>query len=69
MCGFEATTPTGAAILATRLLILGLICGRQNEKTAYGVGRRKENKDVPNLLRVLSAKQLRIKDQVMMPFC
>jgi pyridinium-3,5-bisthiocarboxylic acid mononucleotide nickel chelatase len=48
---FEATTPTGAAILA----ILGTDF-RPNlqikiEKTAYGIG-QKEHTDVPNLLRV-----------------
>ena len=49
--GFEATTPTGAAILAalgtdfTQDLLMKI------EKTAYGVG-QKDNHDLPNLLRV-----------------
>jgi pyridinium-3,5-bisthiocarboxylic acid mononucleotide nickel chelatase len=48
---FEATTPTGAAILAT--LGTDFSSGYQFkiEKTAYGVG-QKEHPDVPNLLRV-----------------
>jgi pyridinium-3,5-bisthiocarboxylic acid mononucleotide nickel chelatase len=48
---FEATTPTGAAILA----ILGTDFNSELpikiEKTAYGVG-QKDHHDVPNLLRV-----------------
>ncbi len=48
---FEATTPTGAAILS----VLGTgYCSDQAvkiEKTAYGVG-HKDHPDVPNLLRV-----------------
>jgi uncharacterized protein (TIGR00299 family) protein len=48
---FEATTPTGAAILAA----LGTHFGNELpiiiEKTAYGVG-QKDHHDVPNLLRV-----------------
>jgi len=48
---FEATTPTGAAILAT----LGTQFGKKPEfkiaRTGYGVG-QKEHPDVPNLLRV-----------------
>lgn len=54
---FEATTPTGAAILAVigndfRPDLLLKI-----EKTAYGVG-QKENPDVPNLLRVFLGEAL-----------
>lgn len=48
---FEATTPTGAAIVA----VLGTEFGNCPEfiiqKTAYGIG-HKDNHDVPNLLRV-----------------
>ena len=48
---FEATTPTGAAIIA----VLGTDFNPQGsfkiEKTAYGVG-QKEHPEVPNLLRV-----------------
>ena len=48
---FEATTPTGAAIIAT----LGTEFGQGSiiniEKTAYGIG-HKEHPVVPNLLRV-----------------
>lgn len=48
---FEATTPTGAAIVAT--LGTDFSGGRQLKvvKTGYGVG-HKENPDIPNLLRV-----------------
>ena len=48
---FEATTPTGAAILATLGTDYNPDLAIRIEKTAYGVG-QKENKDVPNLLRV-----------------
>ncbi len=48
---FEATTPTGAAIIAA----LGTEFGQEStikiEKTAYGIG-HKENPVMPNLLRV-----------------
>jgi len=48
---FEATTPTGAAILS----VLGTEFRSSNplkiEKTAYGIG-HKDHSDVPNLLRV-----------------
>jgi uncharacterized protein (TIGR00299 family) protein len=48
---FEATTPTGAAILS--VLGTGYCSGQavKIEKTAYGVG-HKDHPDVPNLLRV-----------------
>jgi uncharacterized protein (TIGR00299 family) protein len=48
---FEATTPTGAAILS--VLVTGLYSGQSVtiEKTAYGVG-HKDHPEVPNLLRV-----------------
>jgi len=48
---FEATTPTGAAILATLGTDFSPDMAIKIEKTAYGVG-HKEHQDVPNLLRV-----------------
>ncbi len=48
---FEATTPTGAAILATLGTDFNPDLAIRIEKTAYGVG-QKEHHDVPNLLRV-----------------
>jgi pyridinium-3,5-bisthiocarboxylic acid mononucleotide nickel chelatase len=48
---FEATTPTGAAILATLGTDFSQGFQVKIEKTAYGVG-HKENPGVPNLLRV-----------------
>ncbi len=48
---FEATTPTGAAILAVLATSFEPSLTFNIEKTAYGVG-QKENPDVPNLLRV-----------------
>jgi uncharacterized protein (TIGR00299 family) protein len=48
---FEATTPTGAAILATLGTDFDPSLAIKIEKTAYGVG-QKENDSVPNLLRV-----------------
>jgi uncharacterized protein (TIGR00299 family) protein len=48
---FEATTPTGAAILATLGTNFDPGLAIKIEKTAYGVG-QKENNSVPNLLRV-----------------
>jgi len=48
---FEATTPTGAAILATLGTNFNPYLAIKIEKTAYGVG-QKEHQDVPNLLRV-----------------
>lgn len=48
---FEATTPTGAAILATLGTDFSTGLPIRIEKTAYGVG-QKDNHDVPNLLRV-----------------
>ncbi|HKK43554.1 MAG TPA: nickel pincer cofactor biosynthesis protein LarC [Bacteroidales bacterium] len=49
---FEATTPTGAAILSTLVTITDPDLKMSIEKTAYGIG-QKENTDIPNLLRVL----------------
>jgi uncharacterized protein (TIGR00299 family) protein len=48
---FEATTPTGAAILAALCTGTGEMRSIKFLKTAYGVG-QKDNPDVPNLLRV-----------------
>ena len=48
---FEATTPTGAAIIAALVTDSGSDLHIKIEKTAYGVG-QKEHPDVPNLLRV-----------------
>jgi len=48
---FEATTPTGAAILATLGTDFSADLVVKIEKTAYGVG-QKDHPDVPNLLRV-----------------
>lgn len=48
---FEATTPTGAAIIAALGTDFRKTHSLRIEKTAYGIG-HKENPDVPNLLRV-----------------
>lgn len=48
---FEATTPTGAAIIATLGTNFNADLKIKIEKTAYGVG-QKEHEKVPNLLRV-----------------
>jgi pyridinium-3,5-bisthiocarboxylic acid mononucleotide nickel chelatase len=48
---FEATTPTGAAILAALATSFDPDLPIKIEKTAYGIG-QKEHPDVPNLLRV-----------------
>ncbi|MBN2215440.1 MAG: nickel pincer cofactor biosynthesis protein LarC [Bacteroidales bacterium] len=48
---FEATTPTGAAILKTLVTQTKMPLTMTIEKTAYGVG-QKDHPDVPNLLRV-----------------
>ncbi|MBK9389102.1 MAG: nickel pincer cofactor biosynthesis protein LarC [Bacteroidetes bacterium] len=48
---FEATTPTGAAIIAALGTHFGSDKIIKTEKTGYGVG-HKEHPDVPNLLRV-----------------
>ena len=48
---FEATTPTGAAILAAIGTDFNSDLTIKIEKTAYGVG-QKDHHDVPNLLRV-----------------
>lgn len=52
---FEATTPTGAAIIATLGNVFNSIQPLKILKTAYGVG-QKEHPDVPNLLRVFLAE-------------
>jgi len=48
---FEATTPTGAAILAALGTDFSEGLPLKIEKTAYGVG-QKDSRDIPNLLRV-----------------
>jgi uncharacterized protein (TIGR00299 family) protein len=48
---FEATTPTGAAILATLGTHFNPLPAFKTEKTGYGVG-QKDHPDVPNLLRI-----------------
>jgi uncharacterized protein (TIGR00299 family) protein len=54
---FEATTPTGAAILATLGTNFNTNLKIKIEKTAYGVG-HKEHEKVPNLLRVFLGELL-----------
>ncbi len=54
---FEATTPTGAAILATLGTDFNPGLAIKIEKTAYGIG-HKEHPDVPNLLRVFLGETL-----------
>jgi uncharacterized protein (TIGR00299 family) protein len=49
--GFETTTPTGAAIIATLGTVFNSAIPLKIEKIAYGVG-QKDNPEVPNLLRV-----------------
>jgi uncharacterized protein (TIGR00299 family) protein len=48
---FEATTPTGAAILAALVTEFSTHLPLKIEKTGYGVG-QKDPHDIPNLLRV-----------------
>jgi uncharacterized protein (TIGR00299 family) protein len=48
---FEATTPTGAAILAALVTDYSTCLPLKIEKTAYGIG-QKDPHDIPNLLRV-----------------
>jgi pyridinium-3,5-bisthiocarboxylic acid mononucleotide nickel chelatase len=52
---FEATTPTGAAILATLGNQFNVPAPLKIIRTGYGAG-HKEHKDVPNLLRVFLAE-------------
>jgi uncharacterized protein (TIGR00299 family) protein len=58
---FEATTPTGAAILAALATDFGDNILLKTEKTAYGVG-QKDNHDVPNLLRVFLGEAIEKED-------
>ncbi len=51
---FEATTPTGAAILATLVTLAKAPAAIRIERTAYGAG-QKDHPEVPNLLRVFLA--------------
>lgn len=55
---FEATTPTGAAILAALGTEFNSSGPLKIEKTGYGIG-QKENPDVPNILRVFIAETVR----------
>jgi uncharacterized protein (TIGR00299 family) protein len=48
---FEATTPTGAAILATFGTHFGSNMVFTTEKSGYGIGHKKHD-DVPNILRI-----------------
>lgn len=52
---FEATTPTGAAILATLVSLTKVPASIRIEKSAYGVG-QKDHSEVPNLLRIFLAE-------------
>jgi uncharacterized protein (TIGR00299 family) protein len=52
---FEATTPTGAAILSALGTHFGTDIVFKTQRTGYGVG-QKEHPDVPNLLRVSVAE-------------
>jgi hypothetical protein len=54
---FEATTPTGAAILVALRTSFSPEQAFTVEKTAYGVG-QKDNPDIPNLLRVFLGETL-----------
>jgi pyridinium-3,5-bisthiocarboxylic acid mononucleotide nickel chelatase len=54
---FEATTPTGAAILAALGTDFSSELPVRIEKTGYGIG-HKEHHDVPNVLRVFLAETL-----------
>jgi uncharacterized protein (TIGR00299 family) protein len=58
---FEATTPTGAAILAALGTDFRTDLPFKIEKTAYGVG-QKDSRDVPNLLRVFLGETLTDKE-------
>lgn len=48
---FEATTPTGAAILSTLGTEFGIVPHIKIDKTGYGIG-HKDHPSIPNLLRV-----------------
>ncbi|HUX59401.1 MAG TPA: nickel pincer cofactor biosynthesis protein LarC [Bacteroidales bacterium] len=54
---FEATTPTGAAILAALGTDFSSELQLKIEKTAYGVG-QKDNHNIPNLLRVFLGESI-----------
>lgn len=54
---FEATTPTGAAILSALVTDFSADLLLKIEKTAYGVG-QKDPHDVPNLLRVFMGETI-----------
>ena len=54
---FEATTPTGAAIIAALGTEFGQEAAIKIEKTAYGIG-HKEHPLIPNLLRVFLGEKI-----------
>ncbi len=58
---FEATTPTGAAILAALGTDFRTGLSFKIEKTAYGVG-QKDDHDVPNLLRVFLGETITVSE-------
>jgi len=58
---FEATTPTGAAILASLGTDFSVGLPIKIEKTGYGVG-QKDSNDIPNLLRVFLGETITGKD-------
>jgi pyridinium-3,5-bisthiocarboxylic acid mononucleotide nickel chelatase len=59
---FEATTPTGAAILSALGTIFGTDPLMRIEKTGYGVG-QKDHPQVPNLLRIFVGETEDIADK------
>jgi len=52
---FEATTPTGAAILSALGTDFGTSFSIKIEKTAYGIG-QKDHPEIPNILRVFTGE-------------
>jgi len=58
---FEATTPTGAAILATLGTDFNKTGAMKIERTGYGIG-HKDNPDLPNVLRVFLGESSEIKE-------
>lgn len=56
---FEATTPTGAAILASLGTHFYPLPTFKTEKTGYGIG-QKEHPDIPNMLRVYLGETVEI---------
>ncbi len=58
---FEATTPTGAVILACNVNEFSNIDNFLIKKTAYGIGHKKS--EIPNVLRIISGELLEQKGQ------